>query len=424
MLTLSGIRVLDLSLQLPGPFCTMMMADHGADVIKVDEPNPRVRNPFSAGEPGTSPADRYLNRGKRSLTLNLKSGEGREAFRKLAAGADVVVEGFRPGVAARIGADYATLSAENPRLVYCSISGYGQTGPMRDIAGHDINYTSYAGILGLCGHRDSPPVAPPVQIGDLFGGAMMALSGILMALLGRQSSGKGTWLDISMTDGAMAMHAFNAAEYFSEGVSPKRGNMPLTGKYPCYNTYKCADGGYVSIGPLEAWFWERMTRALGREDLLSRQYADGEEAERTRAELGKVFAAKGRDEWVRFFREHDVCLSPVLSLSEALSHPNAQARRMVIEVESPLGGKERQLGLPIKAAGAEEATPRRSPRLGEHDEEILAGIGYTEAQIGDLRAKDVIRGEVSRKGCRGRKRRSSFPFPRSRSGASCRSRSG
>jgi crotonobetainyl-CoA:carnitine CoA-transferase CaiB-like acyl-CoA transferase len=393
MLMLSGIRVLDLSLQLPGPFCTMMMADHGADVIKVDEPNPRVRNPFSAEEPGISPADRYLNRGKRSLTLNLKSGEGREAFLRLAAGADVVVEGFRPGVTARLGVNYSTLSAGNPRLVYCSISGYGQTGPMRDIAGHDINYISYAGVLGLSGRKGSPPVLPPVQIGDLFGGAMMALSGILMALLARQSSGKGKWLDLSMTDGAMAMLSIHAAAYFSDGVPPERGTMPLTGKFPCYETYRCADGRYVSIGPLEAWFWERMIRALGREDLLSCQYANGEEAERARAELGKLFAAKGRDEWVRFFREHDVCLSPVLSLPEALAHPNAQARRMVIEVESPLGGKERQLGLPIKAAGGGEATPRRSPLLGEHDEEILTGIGYTAAQIGDLRAKGVIRGK-------------------------------
>lgn len=247
---LSGVRVLDLSLQLPGPFCTMMMADHGADVIKVDEPDPRIRNPFAGQEAGLSPADRYLNRGKRSLTLNLKSEEGREAFRKLAAVADVVVEGFRPGVAARLGADYGTLSAESPRLVYCSISGYGQTGPMRDVAGHDINYISDAGILGLSGSGDTPLALPPVQVGDLFGGAMMALAGILMALL---------------------------------------------------------------------------------------------------------------------------------------------ARRMVIDVESPLGGTERQLGVPIKLTGAAEKTPRRAPRLGEHDEEILKGIGYTDAQIADLRSKGVIR---------------------------------
>jgi crotonobetainyl-CoA:carnitine CoA-transferase CaiB-like acyl-CoA transferase len=169
--------------------------------------------------------------------------------------------------------------------------------------------------------------------------------------------------------------------------------MPLTGTYPCYDTYRCSDGGYVSIGPLESWFWERMVRALGREDLSGLQYAGGEEAERVRGELGNVLATKRRDEWVRFFREHDVCLSPVLSLPEALAHPNAQARRMVIEVESPLGGKERQLGLPIKTVGASATSPRRPPRLGEHDDEILTGIGYTTSQIGELRAKGVIRGK-------------------------------
>ncbi|MBI5577236.1 MAG: CoA transferase [Deltaproteobacteria bacterium] len=391
MSMLAGIRVLDLSLQLPGPFCTMVMADHGADVIKVDEPNPRARNPHSREEAGTSPADRYLNRGKRSLTLNLKSVEGKEIFRKLAADADVVMEGFRPGVAARLGVDYETLSALNPKLVYCSLSGYGQTGPLRSVAGHDINYISYAGVLGLCGRKDGPPAIPPVQIGDLFGGAMMSLSGILMALHARQRTGRGRWLDLSMTDGAMAMLSIHAADLLTGGSEPERGAMNYTGKYVCYETYRCADGRYVSVGPLEGWFWERMLKALRREDLLGSQYAEGAEAERTRDDLSKVFGSKGRDEWVEFFREHDICLSPVLSLSEALSHPNAAARRMVIDVESPLGGKERQLGLPIKVAGEEDAAPRRAPMLGEHDEAILLGIGYNEAQIKDFQSKGVIR---------------------------------
>ena len=393
MSMLAGVRVLDLSLQLPGPFCTMVMADHGADVIKVDEPDPRVRNPFAGEEPGLSPADRYLNRGKKSLTLNLKTEEGQEVFRKLAAGADVVVEGFRPGVTARLGVDYETLSAINPRLVYCSISGYGQTGPMRGVAGHDINYISYAGVLGLCGRKGSPPSLPPVQIGDLFGGGLTALSGILMALHARQSSGKGRWLDLSMTDGAMAMLSIHAAAFFADGISPKRGEMILTGRIPCYETYRCADGRYVSIGPLEAWFWERMLKVLGREDLVDSQYAQGKEADRVRAELELVFAMKTRDEWERIFRDHDVCLSPVLSLPEALSHPNALARRMVIEVESPLGGKECQLGLPVKVAGEKEKIPGRAPRLGEHDEAILSEIGYTSARIADFRLKGVIRGK-------------------------------
>jgi crotonobetainyl-CoA:carnitine CoA-transferase CaiB-like acyl-CoA transferase len=390
MAMLEGIKVLDLSLQLPGPYCTMMMADHGADVVKVDEPDPRARNPFAGKEPGLGPAERYLNRGKRSLTLNLKSEEGKGIFRALAKEADVVVEGFRPGVVSRLGVDYAALSAENPGLVYCSISGYGQAGPMRDTAGHDINYISYAGILGLCGNRDSAPAVPPVQVGDLFGGAMMALSGILMALLARRSSGRGRHLDISMADGALAMLSLHAASYLATGDVPGRGDMALTGMYPCYDTYRCADGGYVALGALEGWFWERFVKALGREDLLPLQYATGEEAARVRAELGRILGGKSRDEWAAFFAARDVCLSPVLSLPEALDHPNVRAREMVIEVESPLGGKDRQPGRPVKSS-VEEPLPRRAPRLGEHDEEILAGLGYTAQAIAGLRERGVIR---------------------------------
>ncbi len=397
MSLLAGIRVLDLSLQLPGPFCTLMMADHGADVIKVDEPEPRTRNPFAAGEaPGLSPSDRYLNRGKRSLTLNLKTDEGKDIFRTLADGADVVVEGFRPGVTERLGVDYGTLSARNPRLVYCSISGYGQTGPMRNAAGHDINYTSYAGILGLCGRRGGPPAIPPVQIGDLFGGAMMALSGILMALVSRQGTGMGRWVDVSMTDGALAMLAFHATVALGGAPDPERGNTMLTGMYPCYETYRCADGGYVSLGPLEAWFWKGLVSALGRDDLAELQYASGDEGDRVKRELAAIFAAKTRGAWERFFEDKDVCFSPVLGLSEALSHPNAAARGMVVPVESPLGGTDRQPGRPLKFAGPGEgwsapAPPRRAPRLGEHDEEILSGIGVARDGIEELRRKGVIR---------------------------------
>ncbi len=397
MSLLAGIRVLDLSLQLPGPFCTLMMADHGADVIKVDEPEPRVRNPFAAEDaPGLSPSDRYLNRGKRSLTLNLKTDEGKEIFRALSEKADVVVEGFRPGVTERLGVDYRTLSARNPRLVYCSISGYGQAGPMRSVAGHDINYISYAGILGMSGRAGGPPAIPPVQVGDLFGGAMMALSGILMALVARQSTGRGCWVDVSMTDGSFAMLAFHAVAGLAGAPDPERGNMILTGMYPCYDTYRCADGRYVSLGALESWFWERLVSALGREDLAGLQYAAGEEGARVKAELAKVFATKTRAEWERFFEGKDVCFSPVLDLSEALSHPNAAARGMVVAVESALGWTDRQPGRPLKFAGPGEqwptpAPPRRAPRLGEHDEEILQGIGYGPERIAELRRKGVVR---------------------------------
>lgn len=391
MTMLSGVRVLDLSLQLPGPYCTMMMADYGADVVKIDEPEPRVRNPFAAENPGTGPLDRYLNRGKKSVTLNLKSDEGKAIFLRLAESADVVLEGFRPGVVRRLGIDYGAVSAVNPKIVYCSISGYGQEGPMRDVPGHDANYLSYGGVLGLSGRRDGPPTLLPVQLGDVFGGSMMALSGILMALLSRQRTGKGAWIDVSMTDGTVASLAIPASALLGGGVPQERGALPLTGMLPCYDTYRCADGEYVCLGALEPWFWKKLVARLGRDDLADLQYAGGEAAERLGGELRGIFLGKTRDEWIRFFEGEDVCISPVLSLPEALEHPNTVARRMVVEVGSPLGGEERQLGLPVKVAGETEPVPGRAPLLGEHDDEVLAGLGYTPSRIADLRAGGVIR---------------------------------
>jgi crotonobetainyl-CoA:carnitine CoA-transferase CaiB-like acyl-CoA transferase len=388
---LAGIRVLDLSLQLPGPFCTMMMADYGADVIKVDEPNPRIRNPFAAEEPGTAPLDRYLNRGKRSVTLDLKSAEGRSIFHRLAGTADAVVEGFRPGVVRRLGIDHETISAVNPRIVYCSISGYGQEGPMRDVPGHDVNYLSQAGVLGLSGEKGAPPTLLPVQLGDVYGGSMMALSGILMALLSRHRTGKGVWLDVSMTDGTMTSLSIPASAWLGGGIPQERGELPLTGMFPCYGTYRCACGGYVSLGALEPWFWKNLVTRIGREDLLGKQYATGEEAEAAKRELRAVFLGKSRDEWIRYFEGVDVCISPVLSIGEALGAPGAAARRMVIDVESPLGGTERQLGLPVKVMGEKEGIPARGPLLGEHDDEVLAGLGYAPEEIAALREKGVIR---------------------------------
>jgi len=219
----------------------------------------------------------------------------------------------------------------------------------------------------------------------------MALSGILMALLSRQTTGRGRLVDVSMTDGATAMHSLHAATFLAGEEEPGRGEMPLTGMYPCYGVYRCSGGGYVSLGALESWFWKGFVEALGREDLAGLQYATGEDGRRVRADLRKIFESKTREEWLRFFEGKDVCISPVLTLSEALSHPHARERKMVIEVGSPKGGRDRQPGLPIKIEGG-LGTPRRAPFLGEHDEEILKGIGYTAARIEELRGKGVLRG--------------------------------
>src|SRR5512140_2076845 len=227
-------------------------------------------------------------------------------------------------------------------------------------------------------------------MGEVYCVAMLALSGILMALLSRQRTGKGAGIDISVADGAVASLAIPASNLLGGGIPQERGALPLAGMLPCYDTYRCAEGGYVSLGALEPWFWRKLVTRLGREDFGELQYMVGESAEEVRRDLQAIFLGKTRDEWIRFFEGEDVCISPVLSLDEALSHPNTLARRMVVDVESPLGGTDRQLGMPIKIDGVPEA-PRRAPRLGEHDDEMLSGPGHTTARIADLRAKGVIR---------------------------------
>jgi crotonobetainyl-CoA:carnitine CoA-transferase CaiB-like acyl-CoA transferase len=244
--------------------------------------------------------------------------------------------------------------------------------------------------LGLCGRKGDDPTLLPVQLGDVFGGSMMALSGILMALLGRERTGKGGRVDVSMTDGAMASLALPAAALLGGGMPQERGSLPLTGMFPCYEVYRCADGGFLSVGALEAWFWKALTSALGREELAGMQYATGAEGESVKEALRAVFLTLSRDEWMNRLAGIDACVSPVLDLPEALHHPNTASRRMVVDVESPLGGTDRQLGMPIKIDGVPEE-PRRAPLLGEHDDEILAGLGYTTAGIAALRAKGVIR---------------------------------
>ena len=219
----------------------------------------------------------------------------------------------------------------------------------------------------------------------------MALSGILMALLSRHRTGKGAWLDVSMTDGTMASLSIPASAWLGGGIRQERGELPLAGMFPCYGTYRCACGGYVSLGTLEPWFWKNLVTRIGREDLLGKQYAEGEEAESVKGELRAVFLGKSRDEWIRFFEGIDVCISPVLSIGEALESPNAAARRMVVDVESPLGGTDRQLGLPIKVTGEKGGTPARAPLLGEHDDEVLAGLGYAPEEVAALRERGVIR---------------------------------
>ena len=385
---LSGITVLDLSRLLPGPYCSLILADCGAEVIKIEDPASgdylRWIPPLLREE---SAYFLLLNRNKKSVTLNLKSQEGRAIFLELVRQADVLLESFRPGVMNRLGLAYETLQAINPGLVYCSLTGYGQTGPYRERAGHDINYIALGGVLGLTGPQDSPPIIPGTQVADLSGGLWAAL-GILLALAARQRTGQGQYVDIAMLDGVVALLPIPAAEYFTWGESPHRGATLLTGGQACYHVYETKDGRYMALGALEPKFWAGFCTAVGREDLIIRQF-DSDQEELI-AEVQAIFRRHTRDEWVAFFADKDVCCEPVNDLEEVFAHPQVAARGMLTQVEHPVEGTVKLLHLPVRLSDMPRVIRSPAPRRGEHTEEILQRLGYDAAAIERLREQGVI----------------------------------
>ena len=305
---LDGIKIIDLSRMAPGPFCTMVLGDLGAEVIRVEEPGggrmARERSGGSdAGEAARRLAFNALNRNKRSIALNLKSPDAQRVLHKLVEDADVFVEGFRPRVVSRLGCDYETLNEINPRLVYCSLSGYGQDGPYSNLVGHDINYISVGGALGVIGERGGAPVIPYNIIADYAGGGFHAATAILAALMARGHTGRGQYVDVAMSDGVMYMMASLLSEYFATGAVPSRGEAGLNGGAPYYNVYRCRDGRYISVGCIEPWFWATLCHAVGRDDLIDGQF-DPARAKYVQAELSSVFATRDRDDWWREALRH------------------------------------------------------------------------------------------------------------------------
>lgn len=395
-LPLSGITVLDLTRLLPGPFCSQLLADFGADVIKVEDTGAgdyiRYAPPLHAAADGAdedqlnasgtrSGLYLSLNRSKRSIRLDLKQQAGRDAFHRLAAKADVILEGFRPGVAARLGVDYETLAALNPGLVYCSITGYGQDGPYRDRAGHDLNYQAIAGLLGLTGAADGPPIQPAGQIGDLGGGALNAAFGIMVALFHRQRTGVGQMVDISMTDGAMSWLAMVAGRYFTDGQVPRRGELELGGALVCYLPYEVSDG-WVSCGALEPKFWQKFCNETGHPELIAVQFErpGGEGWEKVAA----VFRERTRAEWKAFNDEHDCCIEPILEVDEALDSELTRERGMVVEFDQPGIGRVKQLGNPIRMSATPAAAATAAPAIGADTRDLLAAAGLDAAEIEKL----------------------------------------
>jgi len=399
-LPLDGIKVLDLSRLLPGGFCSLLLADFGADVLKVEDVNMgdyvRWAPPKYEGVEESAAGALFLalNRNKSSIRIDLKSERGREVFLRLVRDSDVVLESFRPGVLDRLGVGYERLREENPGLVYCAITGYGQDGPLRDRSGHDMNYLGLVGLLGLTGEAEGPPVQAAGQIADIGGGAQMAAIGILTALRERDRSGEGQFVDVSMSDGSLSWLAMVAARYFAEGAGPRRGGLELAGRLVCYRPYACADG-WVTLGALEPKFWAAWCRGVGREDLIENQFEPP--GSPTHDEVAAIFVERTREQWSTFASEHDCCLEPVLELDEALQSDLVRGRHMVAELDQPGAQRPvRLLGVPVKLSRT-PGNPNRKPgpALGEQTDEVLRGLGYDEAQVAALKQAGAVAGPVS-----------------------------
>ncbi len=320
---LDGVTVLDLTRLLPGAAATMLLANFGAEVIKIEEPGgdyARHMPPFVDREGAVF---RATNRGKKSIALDLKTQEGKQALRDLGATADVLIEGFRPGVMTRLGLDYETLRPLNERLIYVSLTGYGQTGPLAGAAGHDINYIALGGLLDITG------AIPGAQIADLAGGSMQAAIGILLALLARQKTGRGQYVDVSMMDGVVWLLALPLAVYAATGELPRSGETLLTGRFACYNTYICADGRSVAVGALEPKFWAALCGRLAVPELIAGQFAEGESRTAAIETLRRIFAAKAAAEWLSSFQGDDVCVTLVQDLAEVAAQHQSRDREVI-----------------------------------------------------------------------------------------------
>jgi crotonobetainyl-CoA:carnitine CoA-transferase CaiB-like acyl-CoA transferase len=387
-LALEGIRILDMAWLGPGPFCANMLGDLGADVIKIYEAHPERRGGpvMFLFDPTMQPGFRNC----RTMGLNLKAEEGRSIFCDLAKNADVIMEGFRPGVVKRLGVDYDTIKKINPRIVYASLTGFGQNGPYHNLVGHDINYIGIGGLLGLTGPAGGAPVIPGTVIADFAAGGMSSAIGILAALMARERTGMGQFVDMSMTDAVVESTSMQISPYLLNGMVPKKGETMFTGHYPWYNVYETRDGKYISIGALEPWFFANLCELLGCEQLIEHQFAEGEKREEIFKYFRETFLSKTRDEWVAILQQKDTCVAPVYDINELESDPQLIARRMIIEVDHPTMGRVKQVGSMHKLSDSPVEVRNWSIRFGQHTEEIILELGYDKTHIDELFKAEVI----------------------------------
>ncbi len=403
-LPLTGKTILDLSRMLPGPYCSMILADLGANVIRIEDPKYPYSNPmpfFQKGRYRESAFNSIIMRNKKSITLNLKKEKAREIFYALVKKADVVLDTFRPKVTNKLKIDYETLASINPSIICCSLTGYGQNGPYEQEAGHDLNYVAICGILDLNKERlifgqetqKRIPIIPGVQVADIGGGLVSAI-GILGALFEREKNPerKGQFIDISMTDSVFSFMPMAAAFHFSKDlndgmIEPRN---PLHGDFPFYSVYETKDNKYLSVGVIEVKFWRELCKGIGREDLILKGNAKGEEKEEVFKEVQKEFLKKTQEEWMKIFKNIDTCLAPVKSFTEACEDPQIKARNMVVTLDHPKFGKVQNIASPIKYSRTPLSIKNLAPKTGQHTKEILKSLNYSDEDLKQLKREGVI----------------------------------
>ncbi len=390
MSVLSSLRVLDFSTLLPGPFASMHLADMGADVLRVEAPGRpdmvRMRPPFDGG---VSAGHAYLNRSKRSIALDMKKPNAADVVRRLIHTYDIVLEQFRPGVMDRLGIGYEALSSENPGVIYCALTGYGQNGPMRDRAGHDNNYLSLAGVMSVSGRRGQGPSPQGVQIADIGGGSLCAIAGILAAVIHRNHTGEGQFVDVSMFDGALSWNCQASPAYLVGGIVPGFETQGLNGGTH-YDYYRTKDGRYLSVGSLEPKFWMEFCEVIGHPEIIPRLAEPGPEMDSVKVIIRAAIEKQDFAEWRALFAKADCCVEPVLNIDEAVAHPQTAARSMVVDVPKPDGTMQKQIGSPFKFSKAQPRFKHIGAKLGEHTAQVLKEAGFAESEITGLREQGVF----------------------------------